>query len=199
MPRPPPPVARPSHCARCFLPRHLCLCPAIPRLPCAVPVVVLRHWYEGHRTTNTGRLVALALDGAQLIDHGMPGFRLDERDLSLPPDTCLLFPIEGSEAPPWSGGRPRCLLVPDGSWPQARHLVRRLPGLSALPRLELPPAPAASRRIRRSPFAGGRSTLEAVAAALAHWEPPETARALLELYDALGRRMDEARGPRPIA
>mgnify|MGYP002639644892 CR=1 FL=1 len=195
MARPPPPVAGSGHCPRCFLPQHLCLCPELPRLTSGCRVVVVRHWNESWRTTNTGRLVALALEGAELIDHGQKHYRLEAADLPAGPGTCLLYPAQGDDAPVWTGGRPSVLVVPDGTWSQARRMVRRLPGLAQLPRLDLQvdAVPLPARRIRRSPTVSARSTIEAVAGALALWEPPETAQALLDLYDLLARRMDQAR------
>jgi DTW domain-containing protein YfiP len=195
MPRPPAPEANHQHCARCFLPHRLCLCAEIPRLPCRCRVWVVRHWYESWRTTNTGRLVHLALEGSDLIDHGHKDYRLTPEDLPLPPRSCLLFPRLDDDAPAWAGGVPELLVVPDGSWSQARRMVRRVPGLAALPRLELPEgaAPSPARRIRKSPRPAARSTLEAVAAALALWEPPATSEALLALYDLLAERIDQAR------
>ncbi|MFH1463141.1 MAG: DTW domain-containing protein [Pseudomonadota bacterium] len=181
------------HCPRCFLPRHLCLCADIPRLRVRTRVLVVRHCIEAFRATNTGRLVRLALEGADLVDHGRPSHLLTAEDLAIPAGACLLFPAE-EDAPVWPGGRPALLVVPDGTWPQARRMVRRVPGLADLPRLALPPGPEPERRIRRSPREGARSTLEAVAHALALWEEPGVAEALLRLYDRLGVRMDEAKG-----
>ncbi len=198
MPRPPPPQADSAHCPRCFLPHHLCICADIPRLTCRCRVLVVRHWSESWRATNTGRLVGLALGTAEVVDHGKPGYALETKDLPIGPRSCLLFPLTDTGAEPWTGGRPDVLVVPDGSWTQARRMVRRVPGLSALPRLALAPGPEPARRIRRSPSPGARSTLEAVAAALALWEPPEVAESLLALYDRLAVRMDEARGPRDL-
>lgn len=198
MVRPPPAQADSRHCPRCFLPHSLCLCPDIPRLASSCRVVVVRHWLEAWRTTNTGRLVALALEDASIIDHGKKGHRLEPDDLPSGPGTCLLYPQQGDAAPSWTGTKPSVLVVPDGSWAQARRMVRRLPGLASMPRLDLPPAPPPARRIRRSPAPGARSTIEAVAGALALWEAPETPQALLDLYDLLAQRMDQARygGPR---
>ena len=155
--------------------------------------MVVRHRSETWRTTNTGRLVALALEGAELMDHGYRDHRLEAEDLPSGPGVCLLYPHQGDGAPRWTGGCPERLVVPDGSWAQARRIVRRVPGLAQLPRLELPPAPPPARRIRKSPTPAARSTLEAVAAALGLWEPPEMTQALLALYDRLAERMDEAR------
>jgi DTW domain-containing protein YfiP len=193
MPKPPPPRADSAHCARCFLPHALCLCSEIPRLRLGCRVVVVRHKNECWRATNTGRLVQLAIEGSTLVDHGHKDFRIQREDLPLGPRACLLYPHQDDGAPRWDGGRPDVLIVPDGTWSQVRRMVRRVPGLAQLPRLELPPGPQPPRRIRKAPHPGARSTIEAVAAALALWEPPPTAQRLLTLYDVLARRMDEAR------
>ncbi len=196
MPRPPPPEVDADHCPRCFLRHEICLCEAIPTLRTCCRVLVVRHWVESWRATNTGRLVHRAVEGTVLVDHGRPGFVLEQGDLPLVDGACLLFPETDSAAPPWTGGCPELLVVVDGTWSQARRMVRRVPGLAQLPRLSLPPGAEPPRRIRRSPFPGARSTIEAVAAALSLWEPPETGRALLDLYEVLAQRMDLARGPR---
>jgi DTW domain-containing protein YfiP len=155
---------------------------------------VVRHHLEAFRATNTGRLVQLAL-GADLADHGKPCFNLTAEDLGIGPGACLLYPL-GAKARAWAGGRPDLLVVPDGTWQQVRRLIRRVPGLRDLPRLELPASPDPPRCIRRRPAEGRCSTIEAVAQALAAWEDPAVPAALLRLYDRLGARMDEARGPR---
>jgi len=191
-------VADARHCPRCFLPLRLCLCPLIPRLRPRIRVLVLRHWFESHRLSNTGRLVQLALAGSDLLDHGRPGYRLLAEDLPSGPGCCLLFPDSEGGAPMWQDGPPELLVVVDGSWSQARSMVRRLPGLAGMPRLSLGAVPAPARRIRRSPRAGLCSTIEAVAGALELWEEPCIARQLRQLYDLLAARLDETRGdPEP--
>ena len=191
MVRPPPPRAHQRHCERCFLPHALCICPWIPSLTPCCRVVVVRHRNESWRTTNTGRLVALALEGCEIMDHGHRDHRLEPGDVPTGPGVCLLYPRRDDDVPLWTGGRPEVLVVPDGTWSQARRIVRRVPGLATLPRLELPPAPPPVRRLRKSPSPEARCTIEAVAAALGKWGPPEHERALLDLYDLLAKRMDK--------
>lgn len=77
---------------------------------------------------------------------------------------------------------PHRLIVPDGSWRQARRMVQRIPQLDRLPRLSLPAPPPAGRRLRRPPLREGMSTLEAIARALQLLEGEEVGRPLLDLY-----------------
>jgi DTW domain-containing protein YfiP len=142
-------------------------------------VVFLRHASERDRLTNTGHWAALAVEGSEVLEQGLPGARLDASGLSAP-GTWLLFP--SPHPPPVDADPPRRLVVPDGTWPQARRMIQRIPALRALPRLPLPPAPVAPRL--RRPVAGGMSTLEALAAALRALGEPEPAARLDALLAA---------------
>jgi DTW domain-containing protein YfiP len=129
-------------------------------------VVFLRHFSERDRLTNTGHWASLALAGSRVLEQGVPGEPLDGSGLSAP-GTWLLYP--SPHPPPADAPPPRRIVVPDGTWAQARRIVHRVPELRGLPRLPLPPqvAPAGVRRPpRRGNGVGGMSTLEAVASAL---------------------------------
>lgn len=166
-------------CPRCRFPAPACLCPAVPRVQTRVEVVFLRHASERDRLTNTGHWATLALEGSTLVEQGLPGAPVDASALCAP-GTWVLFP--SPHAPPPGTPPPRRLVVPDGTWPQARRMVQRVPELRALPRLPLPPAPPAPRL--RRPVAGGMSTLEALAAALRTLGEPDAAARLDALLAA---------------
>jgi len=183
-------VTAPPRCSRCLFPAALCLCPEIPRLASAVRVVVLRHASEIPRVTSTARWAALAL-GAEVIDYGLPG-RAPELGALVAPGAALLFPTPRSPQVPLP--RPRLLVVPDGTWQQARRMVQRVPALRALPRLALATAPAVAR-IRRAP-PGGMSTLEAIGAALAALGEDEAAARLSALHAAGVERVRRWTGSR---
>jgi DTW domain-containing protein YfiP len=151
----------------------------VPRLRTRVEVVFLRHASERDRLTNTGHWAALALEGSAVLEQGLPGVPLDASALCAP-GTWLLFP--SPHPPPASAEPPRRIVVPDGTWPQARRMVQRVPALRALPRLPLPPAPPAAR-LRRT-VRGGMSTLEALVAALRALGEPDAAARLDDLLAA---------------
>jgi DTW domain-containing protein YfiP len=150
-----------GRCPDCAFPEGLCICARIPRLEVPVRFLILRHASEIPRLTSTARWAALALPGTQVVDYALPGAPLDASQLALD-GGWVLFP-SAHPTPPGSAD-PELIVVPDGTWPQARRMMQRLPALQRLPRLSLPPAPPAPR-IRRPP-AGGMSTLEAIAASL---------------------------------
>jgi DTW domain-containing protein YfiP len=90
------------------------------------------------------------------------------------------------------------LIVLDGSWPQARRMILRVPGLRALPRLALPPPASPDRqRLRRPRRTMEMSTLEAVAAAIALLEGADIARPLELLLERFVARCVPANPRRP--
>jgi DTW domain-containing protein YfiP len=157
-------------------------------------VVLLTHRAEHRKSTNTGRLVALAIQGAEVRLCG-------ERDAPVRPSLpkgrrLVLFPHpEASELSRDDGrGEPVVLLVPDGNWNQARHIVRRDPDARGAEPVTLPPGAPSRYGLRRAPREGTVSTLEAVARALGVLEGEEVERALTELLDVFVERTQLAAG-----
>jgi DTW domain-containing protein YfiP len=173
-------LPRPGRCARCFLQQHLCLCAEIRPIPNRTHVVVLRHWIESSKNSNTARVAALALQRCTVIDLGRDLHPHQVGQLATP-GTWLLFPdgppVTAPPAPP-----PERLLVLDGNWHQARRMRQRLTPLHVLPVLTVPAPPRPVERLRRPPRAGSLSTIEAIAAALELLDGRDLAAALHDLY-----------------
>ena len=173
-------------CARCLRPLAHCLCGWIPSLPSRTRVLVLQHPDEARHALNTARLAVLGLRNASLqvgrqFDAGLwrvAGYQ-----------ACLLFPGEGAETLAAAAGpaqaQPRLLVVPDGTWRQARQLLATHPDLAALPRVSLPGGMTTRYRIRHADRPQALSTIEAVAAALDALEAPQSFAPLLAPFDAL--------------
>jgi DTW domain-containing protein YfiP len=179
-----------KRCPRCLFLPELCLCAEIPRLEPRTRFLVLRHASERNRASNSARWAALAL-GCPVVDYGAPGEPLDEAPLR-EEGTWVLFPRAGP-APP--GPAPRRVVVLDGSWSQARRMIQRVPALRALPRLSLDAGGApALPRLRRPTVAGGLSTIEAIARALALLGEPDAAAALDRVHAAALARAWSLRG-----
>ncbi|HSM91394.1 MAG TPA: tRNA-uridine aminocarboxypropyltransferase [Anaeromyxobacteraceae bacterium] len=180
----------PGRCARCAFPRELCLCDEVPRLEVPIQFVILRHASEIPRLTSTARWAALALPGAEIVDYALPGAPLD--GAALPTEGAwALFP---SARPTAAGSAsPRRIVVPDGTWQQARRMMHRVPALQRLPRLSLPAAPPAPR-LRRPPVPGGMSTMEAIAEALRFLGHGDEAERLLALNALAVERAARLRG-----
>lgn len=160
-----------EQCLQCFRPRRHCLCPVIPDIHNRTPVLILQHVGERWHPFNTARMVSNSLRSCQLIiDHNR---KFQGRSLPILKDAGLLFPR--AEAATLADlpdtQRPRQLVMVDGTWHQAKTIVRDTPQLRQLPCYRLSPTLPGQYRIRREPDGQSLSTLEATVAALRELEP----------------------------
>lgn len=193
-----PPRGTVPRCKRCYVHIELCVCASLHLRATAVRVVMLMQYQELKKPTNTGRLVPLLLEGAEMRVRGDPAgpFRVD--DLVVPERRVLLLdpagePLARDPADP----RPVTLLVPDGTWRQARRTARRGSiALRGVPRVRLPEAPPAPHRLRDAPSPDRVSTLEAVARAVGVLDGPEVQAHLEAAFRLVVTRTLSTRGQR---
>jgi len=181
-------------CAGCGLPTSRCLCAALPRLDVRTRVVVVMHRIEALRSTNTGRLAAAMLARASLRIRGDR-----DRPDELPPAgrRLVLFPAEGARPlAPADAADDLILVVPDGTWSQARRIHRRDPAARDAETVTLPTVATSAYALRRNAREGGLCTLEAIAAALAVLEGPSVATVLREVFARWHERATAARDGR---
>jgi DTW domain-containing protein YfiP len=151
--------------------------------------LIVRHVREATKSTSTARWAHLLLPSCELREYRE---RADADGLALgAPGDWLLFPGEGEASP--ARLPPQRLIVLDGTWRQARRMLRALPALQWIPRLTAPPR-LPGLRLRTAPNGGALSTLEAMAGAVAKLESAELGALLLETHDALVDRVLRARG-----
>ncbi len=185
------------------MPRSLCVCDAVPRLELRTRVLLILHRAETFKSTSTGNLALLALRNSERRVHGDAAHPLDLSQLDGEASRLLLlFPGEGavtlSRDLVRGETRPVTLIVPDGSWRQARKFGRRIPGLDRVERVTLPPGPGSRYRLRAENPARGLSTLEAIACAVGILESTEAQQSLEALLDLMVERTLGARGVVPL-
>jgi len=114
---------------------------------------------------------------------GLPNNRLDISTIFLPDYTPIyLFPADHAETLTfeWAEqlraktGKPIQLIVPDGSWRQARKVLSREPALQGIPCVSLRNMPPSTYQLRHEHLKDGMATFEAMAHALSIMSPPET-------------------------
>lgn len=183
-----------GHCVRCYLRTEFCACALIPRVETATRFVIVRHEREAYKSTNSARWAQLALIHSELWPYS-GRLTLDERVRTLPA-AWLLFPAaEGEPAPEvTSEHRPRCVVVLDGTWRQVRRMLNSSSPLRALPRLTLPKTPARAAALRHSVHPDGRSTLEAMALAVALLEGEACAAPLFTMHNQVIEGVLRGRG-----
>jgi DTW domain-containing protein YfiP len=168
----------------------VCYCAHLVSLPTETRIVLLQHPRERRMPVGTARLAHLCLPRSEL--HVGVDFDADVRvqaSLQAGPPAYLLFP--GPEAIDVADARralpgPITLVVVDGTWWQARKLVRRNAALAALPQIRVCPAAPSRYRIRREPAAHCVATVEALAEVLGVLEgSPERFATLLRPFEAM--------------
>ncbi len=158
-------------------------------------MVILQHPRERHVPVNTVRIASLCLPEAEThvgVDWTSSAV-LDRvlADSSRP--AALLYPgpeaVDVEEHPPPG---PITLVVVDGTWWQARKVVRSNPALAALPRYAFRPRVPSQYRIRAEPHDDYVSTIEALVHVLGVLEgDPERYAAMLVPFRAMVDRQVE--------
>ncbi len=132
---------------------------------------MIMHETEQWRISNTGYLAALMLSNSVLRIHGERGRMLDVHDWFEPTHRAfVLFPDAHARVldPQLAkeDDRPIRLIVPDGTWRQARRIVRRVAGLANVPKVALPEGLVSEYRLRKRQSTDGMCTFEAISEAL---------------------------------
>lgn len=178
-----------------------CICDQMRPLSIETKVVVILHTRETLTTSNTGRLLPVAVAGAEVRLRGgrevldTQGLMEDGRQ------TLLLFPHDGAIPLDSSFQKnhpgPYTLLIPDGTWSQARKVFKREKALAGATPVCLVDAGPSSYGLRVSPREGALATFEAAAHALGVLEGPGVKDAMLALFHEFVRRNMELRRPSP--
>ena len=163
-----------SLCYRCLRPTTECYCRWIVPFSPEQRFVILLHPDERRRGIATGRMTSLCLTNALLIegfdfsnDHRVNQLLMDPAYHSM-----ILFPHERAISidrlnamdrqrlsPP---GKVSQIFILDGSWPNARKMLRRSPNLQQLPAICFQPVRPSQFQVRRQPREYCYSTIEAV-------------------------------------
>jgi DTW domain-containing protein YfiP len=189
-------------CPGCEIKKPLCFCAEIPSLELRTRVLILMHTAEEVLTSNTARLAAKALVGSELRIRGRKDRPMSTEGFVEPGRTSLLlFPSPHAavlDAPFVAAlPGPATLLVPDGSWTQAKRFVRRDPALAGIRHVRLPPGPPSQYRLRAQADPAALCTLEAVARAVGILESPAAQARLEALLRVMVERTLRSRGSRP--
>jgi DTW domain-containing protein len=175
---------RQARCAGCGLTELGCVCAAYPRLPGPIAISVVMTRSEARSASNSARLLALWLPEVELHVRGGADDLGGPEALLARPGSALLFPGAGRQEPLPPGVRH--LIVPDGTWAQARRIERRWFAASGLPRISLDGSWPSVYRLRRG--REGLCTFEATALALGLLGYPPLAGTLLERFAEWARR-----------
>lgn len=181
-----------QRCARCWLRPELCYCEFILPIPTETKLSIVMHAAERYKTSSTARLLELLLPSTTvhlvgLKDAPFSGLQGDYSDYQ----GLLLFPDQSAQelTREYCSGLSKKihLIVPDGTWSQARKIARKSERLGEVQSIKIPPA-VSEYRLRKNVHAGTVCTAEAVAYALGIIEGDQVENKILELF----RKMTQA-------
>ena len=179
--------------------RPHCICDSIPRLDLNTRVCLVVHVKELKRTTNTGRLALRALVNSEMRVRGDTKEPLDLSDLLSPRyRTFLFYPtddaVELDKELVAQNGTPIQLIVPDGTWRQAKKVHSRHHELKDVPRVKISIPDPSKFHLRRQHKPEGMATLQAIAHGLGVIEGDLVKARLMKLYQAKVERTLLGRG-----
>ena len=188
-----------ERCPVCDASRTLCMCAVLPRLDLRTKISLVIHHRELSRSSNTGLLALRALVNCELRVRGAGREMLDLSDLLSPQYRSLLFypcadAVELNRQLICEDARPIQLIVPDGTWRQARKIHSRHQELKDLPRVKISTPNDSTFQLRAQSRLEGMATLQAIACALGIIEGDLAAAQLMKLYRARVDRTLSARG-----
>lgn len=145
------------------------------------------HQREIHLSTNTGFLAGRVLDNAQILYRGVRDIPFQNNRLLMDGFTPLyLFPDESSIVLTKdyleSLNSKVHLIVPDGSWRQAKKFKRRIPELEKVQSVTLPPGRPSEYYLRRQTKLENVCTYEAIARAIGILEGPRAESQMTEVF-----------------
>ena len=186
-------------CGICAASRTSCLCDVVPRIELRTKVCLVIHHRELSRSRNTGLLALRALVNSEMRIRGEGREALDLKDLiTLQYRTFLFYPsgdaAELDEALVMQESTPIQLLVPDGTWRQARKIHSRHPELRKLPRVKISTPNNSTFQLRAQSRPERMATLQAIAQGLGIIEGDLVRAQLMKLYYAKIDRTLKARG-----
>lgn len=188
-----------KRCERCRINKIHCFCDQIKVHATNTRVSIIMHHREKHLTSNTAKLATLTMSNATIYQRGLPDRPFSLEHLKLEPGVLplYLFPDEDAqelneqflETHPG----PYHLIVPDGTWSQAKKVRRREPGLSDLLCVKLPESTKGEYKLRKGVRDDGVCTFEAVIYALEVLEDKAIAQDLLRQFRLLNDRVAKSR------
>jgi DTW domain-containing protein len=186
-------------CETCGASATACLCDVVPRIDVRTKVCLVIHHREVSRSSNTGLLAIRALVNSEVRVRGEHREALDLQDLLTKQYRSFLFypsadAVELNQALVMQEPRPIQLLVPDGTWRQARKIHSRQPELRDLPRVKISAPNESIFQLRAQSKPERMATLQAIAEGLGVIEGDRVRVQLMKLYQAKIERTLKTRG-----
>lgn len=189
-----------KRCPVCRLHKMYCFCDTMKDIKTKTKVSMIVHVRELNLTTNTAQLAHSVLPNSELLVRGRVGEPLDLEHLVDDDRIPLyLFPdehaVELDQEYINSLDKPVQLIVPDGSWRQAKKFKKREKALQGIQSVRLTSTRPSDYILRREPNEHSLCTYEAIARALGELEGKGVMDELeLIFHTMVSRVMDSRKG-----
>lgn len=184
-----------KRCPNCRINVDLCFCQELVTLKNQTPIIIIMHRAELELTSNTAYFANKILEDSVLRVRGVKDEPIDlESHVNLETHTPVyLFPdesaVELNEEYLKTLSKPPVLIVPDGTWKQAKKFKKRESFLKPIQSVALPKGESSSYRLRTSPSDEAVCTYEAIARALGICDGSKIQNKLEELFEIITDRM----------
>ncbi|PCJ56227.1 MAG: hypothetical protein COA79_19430 [Planctomycetota bacterium] len=181
-------------CLQCFLKKSHCICQSIKKIKSPINVIILQHFKERNKSIGTEKIIRLSLTNSKTIRgidfNQNPIIKNIQSDKDN--EIYLLYPNENAQNASQvniNSDTKKYLIVIDGTWTQAKQIVKLNPWLKDLPTIQLDLPMISQYKIRTQPFAMCLSTVEAITYCLEQMEKqPEKYKTLLLTFNKMIER-----------
>jgi DTW domain-containing protein YfiP len=188
-----------NRCDKCRMIDSHCICNHLIAQNNVTHVSILMHYRENVTTTNTGRIAHYLLNNSDVHIRGLAQKPLQEKDVLksgctplflFPSDQAVLLTADFLAS---LGGKIQ-LIVPDGSWRQAKRVGKRESFLKDVTHVKLPDTTSGIFYLRKKVMDEGVSTIEAIARALGIIESKILQKNLEDVFRIMVEKTLETRG-----
>ena len=178
-----------NSCNKCGLPVITCICDKAPKIKTSARIWILSTERELYRPSNTARLLTLINpDSTEIFlwERTRKPDKLIEAINDEKYDTYLVFPVEEEtqiiKAQCKSIGKVPAFILIDGTWKEARKILRKSDYLNKLPRISLQPNFKSQYDLRKGAAEGNLCTIEAAVEVLKMNKEVEKSQVIDEFY-----------------
>lgn len=176
-------------CPQCRL-QHQCVCSRLPTIDAPFHLALLTHENELTRETNTGQWLrkSLAASSVHIWQRTQPCPKLLAMLQNERYQAYLLFPGEESQpvaqrvSTTQKTGKTPLFIILDGTWQEAKKMLRKSVWLQNLPLSHINPSQSSSYQLRRNQQQGHLCTLEVGCEILSAVGEVEPAQQLLDFF-----------------
>jgi DTW domain-containing protein YfiP len=189
-----------NKCPQCKIQMKLCFCSDIEPVENKIKVSIIMHHREEHLTTNTAKLATRMLKNSKICMRGLIDHPFVLSDLDILDDETPYFLFPSTDAAildekfiELNTDKKIHLIVPDGTWNQAKKVYRREKDLHFIKCVKLPNGISSHYRLRKAPRADGVCTFEAISYSLNILESNTIHQKLMHVFDVMVERFIKAR------